>query len=117
MMPAYTLNTGITKANAYAIKVRKTFFAQLKDHVKKGELDNSEILRASAEINSFIFKVLQKLGIDKNDAIRIILAYRIEDGKIIYDLATLRLEVWKKLPENLVDEAMKAILSELQAQS
>ena len=53
-----TLSTGYVIVGAYAIKIRRTLFAQQKDRIKNKELDGKEIARASGELNKVLFDIL-----------------------------------------------------------
>ena len=104
-----TLRSGLVIAGGYADKVRRTLFAQLRDKVKSGELSNSEVARAAGELNRFLFELLvNKLGVDKGDVVRISIDYDIEDSTIKWDYRTLQVQVWRRVP----DEEVAKILEE-----
>jgi len=72
------LSTGFIIAGAYAGKVRKTLFAQLRDHVKRGEVSAQEVARA-AELNRALYHILvERLKSDKGDAIKAKVEYDVE---------------------------------------
>ncbi len=103
-----TLSTGLVIAGAYADKLRRTLFAQLSDKVKSGELESTEVARAAAEVNQLLYNILvEDLKIDKGDVVRIRIEYDIGDGEIRWKKDTLSLEVFKRLDQNQVDEAVK----------
>ncbi|MEB3816430.1 MAG: DUF2258 domain-containing protein [Desulfurococcales archaeon] len=105
-----TLKSGLVIAGAYADKVRRVLFAQLKDNIKKGEVDSKEVARAAGELNRLLFEILvYKLGIDKGDVVRITVDYDVVDGSIKWNLDTLKLEVWKRLPQEEIDKAVSSI--------
>jgi len=108
-----TLSTGLIIAGAYADKVRRTLFAQLRDRIKQGEITNQEVARAAGELNRIIYEILvNKLKIDKGDVVRVRVDYDITDGKIIWDYKTLRVEAFKRVPDNDVEKVLKEALPE-----
>ncbi len=107
------LSTGYIIAGAYATKLRKTLFAQLRDKIKAGEMDTSEIARAAGELNRILFELfVNKLGLDKGDVVRVRAEYNVEDGKIVWNLSSLEVEVFRRLPEADIREALDEILQE-----
>ncbi len=109
------LSTGLVIAGAYADKLRRTLFAQLRDYVKKNKEYAREIARAAGEINRLLYYILvEELKSDKGDVVRIRVKYSFDPEKISikwhYD--TLRIEYFKRYPEDKVQEAIKKILSE-----
>ncbi len=106
-----TLRSGLVIAGAYADKVRRVLFAQLRDEIKSGAVDSREVARAAGELNRLLFDVIvNRLKLDKGDAVRISVDYDLVDGKIQWKLDTLRLEAWRKLPQDDVDKAVSAML-------
>lgn len=109
------LNTGIVIAGAYGDKVRRTLFAQNSARVKQDKEFAKEIARASAELNSVLYHVLvEKLGVEKGDAVRIRIKYTIdeEQKRIKWDYDSLNVELFKRVPEDTVREAVRAVLRE-----
>lgn len=106
-----TLRSGLVIAGGYADKVRRVLFAQLRDKIKAGELENREVARAAGELNRLLFEILvSKLQIDKGDVVRITVDYEVEDGSIKWLLDTLRIEVWRRVPQEEVDKAVKQVV-------
>ncbi|GAB6147511.1 DUF2258 domain-containing protein [Stetteria hydrogenophila] len=106
-----TLRSGLVIAGGYADKVRRVLFAQLRDKIKAGEISNTEVARAAGELNRLLFEILvSKLQIDKGDVVRIIVDYEVEDGSIKWLLDTLRIEAWRRIPQEEVDKAVKSIV-------
>ena len=106
-----TLKSGLVIAGAYADKVRRVLFAQLRDNIKKGEISSKDVARAAGELNRLLFEILvYKLGVDKGDAVRISVDYDLVDGEIKWNLDTLKIEVWRKVPQEEVDGAVKSIV-------
>jgi hypothetical protein len=91
------LTTGLVITGAYADKIRKTLFAQLKDNIKKGEILSQEVARAIAELNRILYHILvEKLKLDKGDVVRIRIEYNIENNKIKWKYENLQIEIFKK---------------------
>ncbi|MEB3755559.1 MAG: DUF2258 domain-containing protein [Desulfurococcales archaeon] len=102
-----TLSTGLIIAGAYADKARRVLFAQLREKVRSGELDNREVARAAAELNRMLFDILvNKLKTDKGDVVRVRIDYDIEDGTIKWLWDTLRIEVFRRVPDEEVSRAL-----------
>ncbi len=107
------LSTGLVIAGAYADKLRRTLFAQLRDLVKQNREFAREVARASGEINRLLFIVLvEKLGVDKGDVVRIRVQYDVEDGRIKWYYDTLRVEYFKRVSDEEVMRAVREVISE-----
>lgn len=107
------LSTGLVIAGAYADKLRRTLFAQLRDHVKQNKDFAKEVARASAEVNSLIYIVLvEKLKADKGDVVRIRIQYDVEDGRIKWYYDTLRIEYFKRVPDEQVTKIVEETIRE-----
>lgn len=98
------LSTGFVKASSYAHKVRRVLFA-----LARKKVEPKEIIRASAELNQRIFEEFQRLNVSKDDVVRITIEFRIEDGSIVWDYDSLRIEVYKKGEEEKLARAMEEI--------
>ena len=108
------LSTGFIIAGAYADKVRKTLFAQLRDHVKRGEVSAQEVARAAAELNRILYHILvERLKSDKGDVVRAKVEYDVEDGRVMWDYDTLQLEVFKRVPDEEVRRVVRETASEI----
>jgi len=106
-----TLRSGLVIAGGYADKVRRVLFAQLKDQIKSGELDSKEVARAAGELNRLLFEILvSKLQVDKGDVVRITVDYEVENGNIKWKLDTLKVEVWRRMPDEEIEPALKSIV-------
>lgn len=100
------LTSGLVIAGAYAHKIRRTIFAQLRDEVKAGHVSSQEIARAAGELNSTLYRILvERLRIDKGDVVRIRVEYRIENGKIVWVPSKLSVEIFRRDRE--AEEALK----------
>ncbi len=108
------LSTGLIIAGAYADKVRRTLFAQLKDKIKNNEITPQEVARAAGELNRIIYEALvYKLKIDKGDVVRIRINYEVEDGKIKWDYSSLTIEAFRREPDEKVEEIVKESIKEI----
>ncbi len=107
------LSTGLVIAGAYANKLRRTLFAQLKDMVKANKEFAREVARASGEINKLLYIILvEKLHADKGDVVRVRVQYDIVDGRIVWNYDTLRLEYFKRVPDEEVAEKVREVIRE-----
>ncbi len=104
------LSTGTVAAAGYANKVRRVLFA-----ITKG-LDPKEVARAAAELNQRVWKIIQEKQIDKDEVIRVSCDFDVQDGKIVWNYDTLKVQ--RYLPEYEVQEfeQMKAELERLREQ-
>lgn len=109
------LSTGLVIAGAYADKLRRTLFAQLRDFVKKNRDVAREIARAAGEVNRMLYYILvEELKSDKGDVVRIRIKYSFDPEKMeikwMYD--TLRIEYFKRVPDDIIEKAVKKIITE-----
>jgi hypothetical protein len=98
------LSTGFVRASGYANKIRKVLFA-----LTRGKLNPEEVVRASAQLNQYLFDKFQEMGIKKEDVVRISIEFNIKDGTIEWNYDTLKIEVYKKEEEEKLAEAMKEV--------
>lgn len=107
------LSTGLVIAGAYADKVRRTLFAQLKDLVKQDKEFAKEAARASAELNVVLYTILvEELKVEKGDAVRVRISYRVEPEKrITWLYNTLRVEAFKRIPDESVEKVVNTVIS------
>lgn len=109
------LSTGFIIAGAYADKVRKTLFAQLREHVRRGDISSQEVARAVAELNRALYHILvERLKSDKGDVVRARIEYDIEDGRLTWRYDTLQLEVLKRIPEEDVRRVVRETIAEIE---
>ncbi len=102
------LSSGYVIVGAYADKIRRTLFAQLRDKIKSGELDSKEVARAAAELNRLLYEIfVNRLKVDKGDVTRVRIDYEVEDGTIKWDFGTLEVEVFKRVPNEEVAEVVR----------
>ncbi len=113
------LSTGLVIAGAYADKLRRTLFAQLRDFVKKNRDVAREIARAAGEVNRMLYYILvEELKSDKGDVVRIRIKYSFDPEKmeIKWKYETLRIEYFKRVPDDIIEKAVKKIITEKLAQ-
>lgn len=109
---ANTLRTGLVIAGGYADKVRRVLFAQLRDKIKSGELSNQDVARAAAELNRLLFEIIvNRLGLDKGDVVRITVEYEVEPPNIIWKLDTLQVQAWRRIPDEEVQARVREALA------
>ncbi|MEM1804752.1 MAG: DUF2258 domain-containing protein, partial [Nanopusillaceae archaeon] len=105
-----TLRSGAVIVGAYAKKIRKTLFAQLKDKVKSREISSQEIARASGEINKMLYILfVEKLRLDKGDTVRISIDYDLVNNQIVWNYDTLKVEAYRKVPEDDINRYLEEI--------
>jgi len=106
------LKSGAVILGAYATKIRKTLFAQLKDKVKAGEIPSQEIARAAGELNKMLYILfVERLKLEKGDVVRILAEYDIEDQKIKWKWDTIKIECFRRISEDEIRRAFSAVLS------
>lgn len=105
-----TMRTGLVIAGGYATKVRRVIFAQLAEDIREKRIDNKAVAFHVAQLNKFLFTVLvEKLKVDKGDAVRVSIDYDVSEGKIVWKFDTLKVEVFRRVP----DEEVTAVLTML----
>lgn len=108
-----TLRSGLVIAGGYANKVRATVFAQLREDIKQGRIDNKSVAFHIAQLNRFLYTLfVERLKIDKGDVVRITINYEVTDGKIVWDFKSLKVEVFKRIPEVEVERVLNEIIPE-----
>lgn len=109
------VSSGLVIAGAYADKLRRALFAQLSPKVKSREISSNEVTRASRELNMFLYHVLvERLGLGKGDVVRIRIGYDVEDGAIRWDYGSLRVEAFRRIPQEEVDRVVKDALEHVE---
>ena len=105
------LSTGLIIAGAYADKLRRVLFAQLKNDIKSGKIDSKQVARRAGEMNRLLFEILvNRLKLDKGDAVRIRVEYELKDGDIVWRLNTLRIEAFRRIPDSDIEEAIRDVV-------
>jgi len=114
-----TLRTGAVIVGAYAMKIRRTLFAQLKDKIKTKEISSQEVARAAGEVNRMLYVLfVEKLRLDKGDVVRITIDYDLTpENQIVWNYDSLKVEAYRKVPEDEVARYLKEIIEGLQKAS
>ena len=107
------LSSGLVIAGAYADKIRRTLFAQLREQMKKGEISAQDIAYAAAQLNRLLYVVfVDNLKIDKGDVVRVRIEYDVVDGKVEWKLDTLRVEAFRRIPDEQVEEIVRKVVEQ-----
>lgn len=111
-----TLSSGLVIAGGYADKIRRTAFALLRNAIKEGVIKSGDVAYWVAQLNKFLYNILvEGLKVDKGDVVRIVVDYEVSPGKIEWKLDTLRIEVFRRVSETEVREALKSWLPKAEA--
>lgn len=109
------LSSGYIIVGAYADKIRRTLFAQLRDKIKSKELDSKIVAKAAADLNKLLYEILvNKLRLDKGDVVRIMIEYEVSEGEIHWDLDSLKIEVFKRVPEEEVKPVIEDAIGRME---
>ncbi|AXI24701.1 hypothetical protein CFE53_00340 [Methanofervidicoccus sp. A16] len=109
------LSSGYIIVGAYADKIRRTLFAQLKDHIKNKEIDPKMVAKASGELNKLLYEILvNKLKLDKGDVVRVMVEYELVDGEVLWKLDTLKVEAFKRMPEEEIKPVVEDAISRME---
>jgi len=104
------LSSGYVIVGAYADKIRRTLFAQLRDAIKSGRIDSKEVARAAAELNRLLYEVfVNKLKVDKGDVTRVRIDYTIRDGAVEWMYNTLEIEVFRRISDEEILRVVKEV--------
>lgn len=108
-----TMRSGLVMAGGFAYKVRKVVFAQLAEELKEKRLDSKNVAFSVAQLNRFLFTLLvDKLRVDKRDAVRISVDYDVSEGKIVWKFDTLKVEVFRRVPEDEIGKVLAELVPE-----
>ncbi|MCI4438094.1 MAG: DUF2258 domain-containing protein [Ignisphaera sp.] len=110
------LSSGLVIAGAYADKIRRTLFAQLRDYVKKDKEWGQKIAYAAAQLNKLLYNIfVDQLKIDKGDVVRIRIEYEVDENakNIVWKWDTLTVEAFKRIPQDKVNEVVKQTVSKV----
>jgi len=106
-------STGFVKASAYADKLRRTVFAQVKEYVKRGVIGSRQVAYRVGRLNAALYKVLvEVLGVSKDDVVRIRVPYEVRDGDLHIDYSRVAIEVYRFDPgisERAVEELRRVV--------
>lgn len=105
------LSSGFVIAGAYADKLRKTAFALLRDAMKEGVIKSGDVAYAVGQLNKLLYSILvEGLKVDKGDVVRIMIDYEVSPGKLEWKLDTIKVEVFRRVPESEVEVVLKSFL-------
>jgi hypothetical protein len=111
-----TLRSGYIIVGAYADKVRRVAFAQLKDSVKEGVLKSSDIAYHVGQLNRVLYKVLvEDLKLGKGDVVRISIDYEVRQNLIEWKFDTLKIEAFRRIPDEEVANVLGKVRTEVKA--
>jgi len=111
-----TLRSGYIIVGAYADKIRRVAFAQLKDSVKEGILKSSDIAYHVGQLNRVLYKVLvDDLKLGKGDVVRISIDYEVRQGLIEWKFDTLKIEAFRRIPDEEVTSVLGKVRTEVRA--
>jgi len=109
------LSSGYIIVGAYADKIRRTLFAQLKNHIKNKEIDPKMVAKASGELNKLLYEILvNKLKLDKGDVVRVMVEYDLVDGEVLWKLDTLKVEAFKRMPEEEIKPVVEDAITRME---
>lgn len=110
------LSSGLVIAGAYADKIRRTIFAQLRDTIKEGAIRGNEVAYGVAQLNRLLYSILvEGLKVNKGDVVRIIIDYDIAPGRIDWKLDTLKIELFRRVSDEEVRNVIEPILAGAEA--
>ncbi|MGC8974638.1 MAG: DUF2258 domain-containing protein [Thermoprotei archaeon] len=108
-----TMRTGLVIAGGYATKVRRVVFAQLAEDIKEKRIDSKSVAFHVAQLNKFLFTLLvDKLKVNKGDAVRVSIDYEVSEGKILWKFDTLRVEVFRRIPDEEIATVLTMLVPE-----
>ena len=106
------LSSGLVIAGAYADKIRRTLFAQLRDAIKREDVESREVARAAAELNRLLYELfVNRLQLDKGDVVRVRVDYELVEGGIKWNLESLEVEAFRRIPDDEVKSLLKDVVS------
>lgn len=106
------LSSGFVIAGAYADKIRRTMFAQMRDYVKRDKEWGQRIALAIAQLNRFLYTLfVEQLKIDKGDIVRVRIDYDIDEQNknIVWKWDTLTVEAFRRVPQEEVEKVVKTL--------
>ena len=101
------LSSGLVIVGAYDDKIRRTLFGMVK------EVDSKELAKAAGELNRFLFRLfVEELKLDKGDVVRVRVPFEVVNGRVVWDLRSMEIEVFKRAEQGEVKKALDRLLSE-----
>lgn len=109
------LSSGYIIVGAYADKIRRTLFAQLRDKIKAKEMDSKTVAKAAADLNKLLYEILvNKLKLDKGDVVRIRVEYEVLDGEIRWILESLKIEAFRRIPDDEIEPILREAIHRIE---
>jgi len=108
------LSSGLVIAGAYADKIRRTLFAQMRDYVRRDKAWGQRVAYAAAQLNRLLYTILvEQLKIDKGDVVRVRIEYEIdeENMEIKWKWETLQIEAFRRIPQEEVDRVVREFVA------
>jgi len=111
-----TLRSGLVIAGAYADKLRRTAFAQLKNVIKDGVVKAGDVAYRVAQLNKVLYRIfVDELKVNKGDVVRVTIDYEVKPGVIEWKFDTLKIEVFKRVPDEEVENVVKSVVEKAAA--
>lgn len=108
-----TLRSGYIIVGAYADKIRRVAFAQLRDLIKEGSIKGADVAFRVAQLNKLLYKILvDELRLGKGDVVRVSIDYEVKGGNIEWLFDTLKIEAFKRVPDEEVVELLRRVKEE-----
>ncbi len=108
------LSSGLIIVGAYALKVRRTLFAQLRDRTRGDKEWAQKVAYGAAQLNRVLFELLvDRLKLDKGDVVRVRIDYDVDEARkeIVWRWDTLTVEVFRRVADEQVAGAVKEVAS------
>ncbi|RLF12917.1 MAG: DUF2258 domain-containing protein [Thermoprotei archaeon] len=108
------LSSGLVIAGAYADKVRRTLFAQVRDLIRQDKEWARRAALAVAQLNRVLFALfVERLKVDKGDVVRVRIDYDVDEERrsFTWDWGTLQIEVFRRVPGEELEPAVKDIIA------
>ncbi len=110
------LSSGLVIAGAFADKIRRTVYAQLRDMIKEGAIRSSDVAYSVAQLNKLLYSILvENLKVEKGDVVRIIVDYEVSEGKLEWKLESLKIELFRRVPAEEVRRVLDLVLPKASA--
>ncbi|MCD6085290.1 MAG: DUF2258 domain-containing protein [Desulfurococcales archaeon] len=110
------LRSGLVIAGAYADKLRRTAFAQLKNVIKDGVVKAGDVAYCVAQLNKVLYRIfVDELKVNKGDVVRVTIDYEVKPGVIEWKFDTLKIEVFKRVPDEKVENVVKSVVEKAAA--
>ncbi len=107
------MRTGLITAGRFAYKVRRVIFAQLAGDLREKRIENRTVAFHVAQLNKFLyFLLVDRLKVSKGDAVRLSIEYEVSEGKILWRFGTLRVEVFRRMPDEEINNVVTKLVPE-----